>query len=439
MKNSKRITSRVMALIGCALLLFTIFAVPVGAATTVVGTSTNFNKYLVMKEEANVPNVTFEYTIETIASDDGDDILVHEVRNASGAVEYPRVYASAQLSGVPSITPSVSFAPGDETYTEAQPNNVLDFDTVELDANEKYAIETLTLDFSAVTYEKPGVYRYKLTEVKKDVDGVTFDNELVRYCDVYVNQKAGSAEQDLEITGYAIHKSANEIPALDVDNWNEHEEGLKDNGYQNDYETYNLTIEKQITGNHGWKNNYFEFTLKIDGVLPGSRYDLVLDDATSDKNTLDADCVKSRVEGGKTVYYLEADANGDLEYTFYLSNKGGNAESIQVLGLTAATKYFVEEDCQDYDPSWKISEVAEDGATLTDKASGTLVDCLDKEYAMGTADNLVVFTNDREVNIVTGLNMDVLPIVIVIAVVAVAAIAFVLVQRKKAKKAHEEE
>ncbi|MEE1504642.1 MAG: hypothetical protein UGF89_10430, partial [Acutalibacteraceae bacterium] len=92
MKNSKRITSRVMALIGCALLLFTIFAVPVGAAETTNGTSATFDKYLVMKDEANVPNVTFEYTIETIASDDGDDILIREVRDASGAVTNPRVY-----------------------------------------------------------------------------------------------------------------------------------------------------------------------------------------------------------------------------------------------------------------------------------------------------------------------------------------------------------
>ncbi|MEE1502650.1 MAG: FctA domain-containing protein, partial [Acutalibacteraceae bacterium] len=332
---------------------------------------------------------------------------------------------------------SVSFAPGDATYAAAEEG-----DTVVLETGEKYAKKTLTLDFSAVTYEKPGIYRYKLNEVDTTNDGVTNDEVLVRYCDVYVNQKAGSVAQDLEITGYAIHKSADEIPALNVTDWNEHEDGLKDNGYQNLYETYNLTIEKQITGNHGWKNNYFEFTLKIDGVLPGSRYDLVLDDATSDKNILDTDCVKSRVEGDKTVYYLEADANGDLEYTFFLSNKGGNAESIQVLGLTAATKYFIEEDCQDYDPSWKISEVRydEDGnAVLTDKGSGTLTDCLDKDYAMGEVDNMVVFTNNREVSIVTGLNTDRLPIVIGIAVVAIVLIVFVLVQRKKAKDAHKED
>lgn len=424
MKKTKRITSKVMALMGAILLLFTIVALPVSAAETTNGTDATFHKYLVMKDEANVPNVTFEYTIEAISGN--SEILIAETRDASGAILTPRVYTTSQLEGVPTITPSVSFTPDDATYAAAQTG-----DTVVLDSGEKYAKKELTLDFSDVTYTKPGIYRYKLTEVNTVNDGVVNDEELVRYCDVYVGQKAGSSTQDLEVQGYCIHKSADTIPSKDAVDWNAYGD-LKDNGYQNEYETYNLKIQKEITGNHGWKNKEFEFTLKIDGILPYSRYTVVLDNASSESNTSD-ECVKSIVDGENTVYYLEADENGDLEYTFYLANKGGNKEYIEVLGLTAATTYYIEEDAEDYNPSWEI--------TLADgtlKGEGDLADCLDDEYAMGEDDNIVIFTNNREVNVMTGLNMDRLPIVIIIAVIAVALIVFVSVQRKKAKKDDEE-
>ena len=45
-------------------------AVPAFAATTpVAGTTTTFDKYLVMKKNANVPNATFSYTV-SIPTDD---------------------------------------------------------------------------------------------------------------------------------------------------------------------------------------------------------------------------------------------------------------------------------------------------------------------------------------------------------------------------------
>ena len=253
----------------------------------------------------------------------------------------------------------------------------------------------------------------------------------MRYCDVYVGQKAGSSAQDLEVQGYCIHKSANTIPSKDNADWNAYGD-LKDNGYQNYYETYNLKVQKKITGNHGWKNKYFEFTLKIDGALPNSRYTLVLDNATSSDNTADS-CVKSitTTEGGNTVttYYLEADANGDLEYTFYLSNKGGNEEYIEIYGLTPSTKYFIEEDCEDYDPSWKITL-----SNGTVKDSADLSAAFENDYTMGNFDNTVLFTNHRDVSVMTGINTDRLPIAIVIVVVAVVLVVFVLVQRKRGTK-----
>lgn len=446
LKSIKNLVCKTLAVAGVFAIVGTASVMPAMAAKTVNGTSTTFDKYLVMKEQANVPEVTFEFDIEAISlpEDVGGDTLVAETRDANGAVLTPRVYATGELSGLPTITESVTFHPGDKTYNTVQEGDALDLttgSTFTLPANHKYAKKTLTLDFSEVEFTKPGIFRYKLTEKETTNDGVTNDSNLVRYCDVYVNQNPASADQDLQVQGYCIHESEDKIPEKAVAYWNDYatvvgEDELKDNGFENLYTTYDLTIQKKITGNHGYKGEYFEFKVEIDGVLPNSRYDLVLDNATSEDNTNDAS-VCSREENGETVYYLQADEEGKVEYTFYLSNKGGKHEFIKILGLTAATTYNVSEVCEDYDPSWVVTlDNANDGSV---KAQKNLSAEFDKAYAMGEDDNTVVFTNNREVNVATGVNMETLPIVIVIAVVAAGLIAVVLVQRKKAKKASEEE
>lgn len=428
-KSVKQFACKALAMVGVLAIVGTTGIMPVMAAETVNGTSATFNKYLVMKEQANVPEVTFEFGIEAISLPEGTtgDTLVAETRDTNGAIVTPRVYATGDIEGLPTVTESVTFLPGDATYDTVQEG-----DTVVLEEGYKYAKKEITLDFSAVTYTKPGIFRYKLTEKDTTNDGVTNDDNLVRYCDVYVNQNPASAVQDLEIQGYCIHTSEDAIPSKDIANWNDYGDGLKDNGFENCYTTYDLTIQKKITGNHGHKGEYFQFKLEIDGVLPNSRYDLVLDNATSDKNTNGA-YVNSRTEGDKTVYYLQADADGKVEYTFYLSNKGGHEEFIKVLGLTSATTYKVSEDCEDYDPSWVITlDSAAEGSV---KAQKGLSAELDKAYAMGGDDNTVVFTNNREVSVMTGVATKVVPLAVTLTLGVGAVVAVVVSKKRKGEQA----
>lgn len=428
-KSVKQFACKALAMVGVLAIVGATGITPVMAAETVNGTSATFNKYLVMKEQANVPEVTFEFDIEAISlpEERNDDTLVAETRDADGAILTPRVYATGKIEGLPTVTESVTFLPGDATYDTVQEG-----DTVVLEEGYKYAKKELTLDFSAVTFTKPGIFRYKLTETDTTNDGVTNDSNLVRYCDVYVSQKPGSVSQDLEVQGYCIHTSADAIPSKEAVNWNDYGDGLKDNGFENCYTTYDLTIQKKITGNHGHKGEYFQFKLEIDGVLPNSRYDLVLDNATSDKNTNDA-CVNSRTEGNETVYYLQADAEGKVEYTFYLSNKGGNEEFIKVLGLTSATTYKVSEVCEDYDPSWVITlDSATDGSV---KAQKELSAEFDEAYAMGEDDNTVVFTNHREVSVMTGVATKVAPIAVALALGVGAIVAVAASKKRKGEQA----
>lgn len=420
----------ILSVVAVMAVLLTV-CVPAFAADTVTGTTANFNKYLTMKESANVPKVSFNYTISTVAPNSaysayGDDIKVLETRNAtSGAVETPRVYSTSALTGTPTITSTVSFAPGDTTYSSVQTG-----DTVTLASGYKYAKKTISLDFTAVTFTKPGIYRYKISEVNTTNDGITNDTELVRYCDVYVNQKSGATSQDLEVQGYCIHKSENSIPEKGYTDWNDYGAAisageLKDNGFENKYTTYDLVVKKEIKGNHGWLKNYFDFTVEIDGVLPNSRYDLDLTNATNAFNISALSGIKSRTEGAKTVYYIEADADGKVTYKCKL----GNNDNIKVCGLTAATTYAVSEDCQDYDPSWVASYVNTSGVS-TNLATGSTKAMAAR--AMGERDNSFVMTNTRINTVPTGIAFDVLPFAI-IGVIALAGVVSLVIVAKKRK------
>lgn len=75
-QRRRKIMKRRKLAISVALLAGTIMssAVPAHAVTTPVsGTKTTFDKYLVMKKNANVPNATFSYTVSIPTDDDMDD------------------------------------------------------------------------------------------------------------------------------------------------------------------------------------------------------------------------------------------------------------------------------------------------------------------------------------------------------------------------------
>ena len=122
------------------------------------------NKYLVMDQNANVPNATFSYSIAA-----GSEIP------ASG--KSPRVNAGIEADKVE--ISSTEFQAGDTTYT-------VDEGIVSLTSDQKFAKNTAVIDFSKVTFEEPGIYRYVITE--NDItgeQGITKDSNSL-YLDVYV-------------------------------------------------------------------------------------------------------------------------------------------------------------------------------------------------------------------------------------------------------------
>ena len=76
-------------------------------------------------------------------------------------------------------------------------------------------IQPATLDFSAVQFTEPGVYRYIITESGSN-QGITNDADLTRVLDVYVNDASadvdGTFTKKLTIAGYVLHSNENDEP-----------------------------------------------------------------------------------------------------------------------------------------------------------------------------------------------------------------------------------
>lgn len=378
-----------------------------------VTTKTTFDKYLVMKKNANVPNATFSYTVSIPTDDEMKSLPNPEDTNGTNLTVRKGI-------GSPTAS-STTFAAGDKTFDSAQKSrtnqssssyDVAEDDQVELKSGEKYAKKTSTVDFSNVTFSEPGVYRYKITENNTSEKGITKDS-TARYLDVYVE----SAENGtLSIRGYVFH-TANEVPKKDGTNPKE-----KNKGFTNTYTTQDLTLTKNVTGNQGFRDQYFKFHVDVTGLDADARM-FVTDGAGSRTAYKAADTVAyeydkdtgTRKAGQKRFvaqtgtftdvtaaqgsdadmagFALTANGSGNASLDVYLKN----GESLKINGLTEGAKYTVTETSEDYSASATKNDQAIDLThNETDHTDATATQTL-------AGDENIVYTNNREGVLPTGI------------------------------------
>ncbi|WP_288155169.1 Spy0128 family protein [uncultured Sharpea sp.] len=382
--------------------------------TPVVGPTTTFDKYLVMKQNANVPNATFSYKVSIPTDDEMNSLPNPEDTNGTNLTVRKGI-------GAPTVS-STTFAAGDQTFDSAQKSRtnqssssygVAEDDQVELKSGEKYAKQTATVDFSNVTFSEPGVYRYKITENDTSEKGITKDS-TPRYLDVYVE----SAEDGtLSIQGYVFH-TANKAQQKNGAN----PEG-KNKGFKNIYTTQDLTLTKNVTGNQGFRDQYFKFHVAITDLDGGAR--LFLTDKDGNKPYKSNDTVAyayNKDTGTRTAgqnRFVAAEGNGsfadvsapagadaDMSGLALTANDSGNAsfdvylkngESLKINGLTKGAKYTVTETSEDYSAS----------ATKNDQAIDLTHNKTDHTDAIATqtlaGDENIVYTNNREGTLPTGI------------------------------------
>lgn len=390
---------------------------------TVAGTKTTFDKYLVMKKNANVPNATFTYTIAVPSDTEMNSLPNPEDTNGTNLTVRKGI-------GAPTVS-STEFKAGDQTFDSAQKSRTntgsktydeKTADQVTLDKDHKYAKHTSTVDFSNVTFSEPGVYRYKITENDTTEKGITKDS-TPRYLDVYVESDDNGA---LSIKGYVFHttnavqpKGSKDESGKDVLGSN-NPDG-KNKGFENKYETIDLTLTKNVTGNQGFRDQYFKFHVDITDLDGGARLFLTDKDGNKPYKSIDTVAYEYDKETGtrkagqkrffaQTGTFTDVTAaqgsDADMSGLALTANDSGNAsfdvylkhgESLKINGLTKDAKYTVKETSEDYSASATKNDQAIDLThNKDDHTDATAMQTL-------AGDETVAYTNKREGTLPTGI------------------------------------
>ena len=412
-----------LAVLASCAVVVSMFPMTAGAANyadekQAVGGNTQFTKYLVLDKEANVPNATFKYTVEAGAEITGtaDDMQVYAgkvVTDTDGTVTAP-------------VVADVTFAVGDMTTDGAAADGITN------DTNKKYASQTISVDFGTIKFDEPGVYRYIVTEDLNGSQGVAVAGSIAKTLDVFVTDDGNGT---LSVESYVLYNTViNTAPvkntAVETNTDKTAVDGKKTDGFVNTYDTADLTFGKEVKGNQGSKDKYFEFTLVISNAVAGTKYNVVLGKAekTSGKNA--ATIAENQGQTNVSEITVPDDAT-EVTTKFYLQD----GQYITVQGLAKDTVYALSENNEDYASAETIAQAD----STFDKDSDEVYDALEDGVNGTVASNDIYtgFTNTREGFIPTGVILSVAaPVVIGLAVLG--GIVFLVIRNKK-RDAEEEE
>ena len=391
----------------------TVFAAETGYDATIGGTqTTTFDKFLVMDSQANVPNATFTYTV-TAGAAKAYDVAGKKFQVLAG-VDADKI----TMAGVGTDTKNtIAYAPGDTTANDEN-TMVKNYDK----GTEKYAKKTATLNLSAVQFTEPGVYRYIITEFGRN-QAITNDADLTRVLDVYVNDASttdtdGNLIKKLTIAGYVLHSNTDDAPdvaAGESFGSTGAYVATKSQGFTNSYDTSDLTLRKQVTGNQASHDKYFEFTLDIEGAQPNTKYNVDISGAEATSGTNDATINTNA--GKANVTSITTDDDGKATQKFYLQH----GQQVTVQGIAKDTKYAVTENTEDYKSTANtaVASVVEIKAdTDSAEVNGTIAS---KDLTTG-------YLNTRSGVIPTGVIMTVAPFA---AVTLLGAVGMVTIKMRK--------
>ena len=367
---------------------------------------TTFDKFLVMDQQANVPNATFTYTVTAGAAKDYN--VAGKNFQVLAGVDADKI-TMAGVGAADAAANSIVFKQGDgsDAHDTTKDNYVKD-----LAQGKKYALKTATLDFSKVLFTEPGIYRYIITESGTN-QAVTNDKDATRVVDVYVNDASGTDDKKLTIAGYVLHSSESDIAAGgDLGSADTKLDG-KSQGFTNEYDTSDLTFKKEVSGNQASHDKYFEFTVKITNAKPGTVYNVNRSkaDETSKSNT----ATITENAGKSNPDKLTVGKDGTVTQKFYLQH----GQEITIQGIAKDSKYSVTEKAEDY----KSTEAGV--ADYTAPANGTIE----------SADLKTSYLNTRDGVIPTGVIMTVAPFA---AVTLLGAAGMVKIRMSKKREDDEE-
>jgi len=453
MKATKRLSMLLLVVVMLAMAVIPVLAVNY---TPVNGTAGNLlAKVLIIDADAEIPNATFTFTASAGTAVEATDTTV-------------KVWAGlnpnqVKINGT-AETGTVTYTAGEAKTSDPSTGKVVTTDDPE---TGKISIEKpISLDFSAISYPEPGVYRYLITETTPTAPFYAADS-TVTTVDVYVEDDSpktvstvtgyqltsdptttitveayealGDAEKAnyeaitgttetiaLKIAGYVAYEGAvtaapkttatatNTVENVDWDdadvktaadtdsngevsdaekaayvsklnqeavpNGAEPQDAEKDNKFRNQMDSYDLEFGKEVTGNQGSKDQYFQFSLTLGNLGNGTVVTVEVseneirtphDNTATSYTASDMTAANARDDDNtKTGQQLVADASGEINWTVYLHD----GQYITIQGLpTGATYALTEADAAGYTKTEGITAaVGRGGVAYQDPISGTI-------------------------------------------------------------------
>lgn len=427
-KRVSRLLSMALALVLCFAM-----ATPVKAAKTAANKSgkVQFDKILYVDQYAVLPASGLDFTFTLAAGTAPTGITGFEgyAGNLNGVSAAANTEVGTVADDVTWASPTVTvkYKTGDKTSTDA---------AVQI-------TKSFNLDFNGVLYNadtnanginKPGVYRYTLTEdtTTSPIAGVTYNNNGTSpttgsyYIDVYV-QYDDSEPEKLEIANIIVSTSTSYGAGSDEDDNYEGKVnatpgtttgGTSGAQFCNKLNTYDLEVKKTVTGNQGDRTKDFKFSVTISGLVDGQNYTYQTVKDTTATTTATAE-------------------NGTITLTD-LTLK--DAQGIKFLDLPYGATYTVTEDPTSAAGYKTTATVTGDDTTITSNttssgsssvAGGAVTDDKTGNTNGGglTGDATVTYENNKEGTIPTGILMTIAPFVALMLIGLVGAIVILMKKR----------
>lgn len=309
----------------------------------------NLNKVVTTDGNTYAPAETFEFEIKT-----GDEQVLEGADEGKSVVVYEGVAGGLTLDAGNNF----NFTPGANATV-----------------SPSYT-KTGVINVNASSFTKPGVYHYVVKEKNTGYEGVTYDGNEI---DVYVTVVNG--DTGLEVS-YVKCTSNGEEKKDSLTFTNKYGDGTTEG------KIFDLTVNKEVTGNQGDKSKLFDFQVSVDG----------------DENEV-YNVVIERQNGETATEKVFSDA----EEPITISLKHG--ESFTIYGLSASDKYSVNEEnyeADGYTTTYSLEQHTD--ATLT------------------AAGSTLTVTNDKNVTTPTGIVTTFAPYVLMLGAAGAAGGMFL---RKK--------
>ncbi len=401
--KKKRISAAIAAL---GLAALSLAYVPMSASAepeeTVTSQSTfTFEKYLVMENDANVPNVSFTFTVAPAAASDISEEEAGKVVPGIAGISFKDTDDVTVASDTTTATVSFETSDGDAAVSQANAiaGKSISFATDDT-SDEKFVTKGMALDLSQIPFTEPGIYRYIITETaSENVAGVSPDTDNKRILDIYVTNNPNSgATPTLIVQGFVFSYLT----------------GVKSTGFTNQYGTNNLVVAKNVTGNQGSKNKHFKITIQLtnpDGlqISDNDEFTVVgtLEAAPEENSVTSYSATEMAANAVDSLTY------GALKdgYSFYLCS----GHTVEIKGIPSGLGYTITELPEGYTPSVEYSSTSDSmtgdktdegtaisGVGVTESGSETI-----SEYSVSDtylkSDTTITFKNDRAGTIPTGV------------------------------------